>query len=283
MRTITLWDHVKHPKGRHVALCDDDIFAMLARPVDAPSKLDLPGWAPVLFHGDRRAAANVRDVTGAGIDIDGGATRAEVIAAYSPFYGYGHTTPSSSPADPRWRVFLPFVAPVDRLDAERVISELVSLAPGNVDTGVRDASRLWFRPWSGAAHFEHFGLVGEIVDAVAIAAKVKAREQARDQARRIMRPSPTSSSDKYARAAFEGELSRVHDAGEGTRNVAIATAAWRLGRFVGAQLLNEREVHDALVSAVEGWAEPRKTIRTLESRLSAGIAQPIERQVARWG
>jgi hypothetical protein len=83
--------------------------------------------------------------------------------------------------------------------------------------------------------------------------------------------------DRYAEAALSAETDRVARAPVGTRNDTLNRAAFALGRFVGAGLLDAggvtRELEAAARWAGLGRAETRRTIR---SGLTAGRRAPIE-------
>ncbi|MEU4558790.1 bifunctional DNA primase/polymerase [Actinoplanes sp. NPDC023936] len=83
--------------------------------------------------------------------------------------------------------------------------------------------------------------------------------------------------DRYAEVALEAEADRVAHAPVGTRNDTLNRAAFALGRFVGAGLLDAPTVRRELTSAARyaglGHAEIRRTLR---SGLTAGIRQPFE-------
>jgi hypothetical protein len=83
--------------------------------------------------------------------------------------------------------------------------------------------------------------------------------------------------DRYARAALVAEADRVASAPVGTRNDTLNRAAFALGRFVGAGLLDPgdvvRELDAAARRAGLGRAEVRRTIR---SGLTAGRRSPID-------
>lgn len=83
--------------------------------------------------------------------------------------------------------------------------------------------------------------------------------------------------DRYARAALVAEADRVVSAPVGTRNDTLNRAAFALGRFVGAGLLDAgdvvRELDAAARRAGLGRAEVRRTIR---SGLTAGRRSPID-------
>jgi hypothetical protein len=83
--------------------------------------------------------------------------------------------------------------------------------------------------------------------------------------------------DRYAVAALAAESARVAAAPVGARNDTLNRAAFALGRFVGAGLLDAGEVVRELDAAARraglGRAEVRRTIR---SGLSAGRRSPID-------
>jgi hypothetical protein len=92
--------------------------------------------------------------------------------------------------------------------------------------------------------------------------------------RRLDRPNVTGTG--YARAALEGEVQNVIDAGNGTRNHALNLAAFKLG---GLADLDDHEIERALLAAAgttglvddDGETQCMATIR---SGLSAGRARP---------
>jgi hypothetical protein len=88
---------------------------------------------------------------------------------------------------------------------------------------------------------------------------------------------PVTHPDRYAEAALEAETERVARAVVGCRNDTLNRAAFALGRFVGAGLLDagvvERELAAAARCAGLGRAEIRGTIR---SGMRAGARQPVD-------
>lgn len=82
-------------------------------------------------------------------------------------------------------------------------------------------------------------------------------------------------SDKYAEAALNGEVEAVRGTGEGGRNSRLNEAAFALGQFVGAGMLNEEmvrgELYRAGISIGLGETECAKTIL---SGLRGGKARP---------
>lgn len=85
------------------------------------------------------------------------------------------------------------------------------------------------------------------------------------------------SGERYIRAAVTGELEAVRAALEGNRNHRLNEAAWRLGRFVGADQVNERWVSEQLYRAgVDAGLREREVELTVESGLGAGKQHPWE-------
>ncbi|MFP5327746.1 MAG: bifunctional DNA primase/polymerase [Acidimicrobiia bacterium] len=77
--------------------------------------------------------------------------------------------------------------------------------------------------------------------------------------------------ERWAEAAFTGEMDRLRAAQEGTRNDTLNRIAFRLGQIVAAGALDERRVHSALVQGAQaiGLGE-REAVTTVESGMQAG-------------
>ncbi|WP_229071937.1 bifunctional DNA primase/polymerase [Actinoplanes sp. DH11] len=90
-------------------------------------------------------------------------------------------------------------------------------------------------------------------------------------------PHPVAHPGRYAEAALDAEADRVARAPVGTRNDTLNRAAFALGRFVGAGLLDAAAVRHELTAAARhaglGHAEIRGTLR---SGLTAGQRQPFD-------
>jgi hypothetical protein len=93
---------------------------------------------------------------------------------------------------------------------------------------------------------------------------------------------PVAHPTRYARAALAAEADRVARAPAGSRNDTLNRAAFALGRFVGAGLLDAaeatRELEEAARFAGLGRAEIRGTLR---SGLTAGRRAPFDPEVDR--
>lgn len=82
---------------------------------------------------------------------------------------------------------------------------------------------------------------------------------------------------RYTESAIRGELSRIADARVGTRNTTLNSAAFALGRLVGAGLLSEDVARNALrgagLAVGLGASETKSTVR---SGLEAGTQHPVQ-------
>lgn len=82
---------------------------------------------------------------------------------------------------------------------------------------------------------------------------------------------------RYAAAALQGEYWRVASARVGERNNRLHVAAVKLGSLVGADLLDEEDVVDALMAAAAACGlPPGEAERTIRSGLKFGVAHPRE-------
>jgi hypothetical protein len=94
-------------------------------------------------------------------------------------------------------------------------------------------------------------------------------------ARPVPQPATRGPRPHYVQAAVDGETAAVRGAPQGTRNGQLNTSALKLGRLVGAGLLEEEAAVAALRAAgLAAGLEPREVHRTVASGLRAGIADP---------
>lgn len=92
-------------------------------------------------------------------------------------------------------------------------------------------------------------------------------------------PIDTGTSHRYAAKALEREAQAVADAPEGTRNDALNTAAFRMGRHVGAGTIGADVVRDALAAAGRAAGLPAREIDLVlrddtTSAINQGAASP---------
>lgn len=284
---ITRWTRHDRPRGWRERLWMEDVVAMLASPADATvAKSDLEGWAPATFIGDQRAKRYVEKVCGAGLDIDGDATIADIDRALGHLFGYLHSTPSATAEAPRWRVFIPFAATVSGADAELVIVALQRLAPGKVDASTKDPSRLWYLPRRGAGgYFEHARLDGDLFDPGPVVASERARLATRVAYDRVHRARPIPSTPTTLATRL---CAPIANASKGSRHGTVNRVAYTLGGYVGAGMLTDGQATRALDEAIRGMDnEIQKTrfdemVRTAHEALAAGKNDPVERPESPW-
>jgi hypothetical protein len=92
----------------------------------------------------------------------------------------------------------------------------------------------------------------------------------------VATPAPTTvRGHKYVSRAVAGELQRVLDAQPGSRNDTVNRAGHALGQFVGAGLLDEAAVTDALLASAQAIGLPEaEALRTIRSAVAAGALTP---------
>lgn len=86
---------------------------------------------------------------------------------------------------------------------------------------------------------------------------------------------PSGDTSKWARAALDGELARLHQAQPGMRNHTLNKVAYRLGQIIAGGELDEGEVEGALINGARaiGLGE-REAVATVHSGLAAGEESP---------
>jgi hypothetical protein len=89
---------------------------------------------------------------------------------------------------------------------------------------------------------------------------------------------PVRGAGAWAQAALRGELGRVREASEGTRNNTLNRAAFVLGQLVATGHLAEQHVGDVLISAgLSAGLRPSEVRATVASGLKAGMRIPRAR------
>jgi putative DNA primase/helicase len=84
----------------------------------------------------------------------------------------------------------------------------------------------------------------------------------------------TGTTTAYARKALEGELARLSNAADGTRNDTAAKVAFNLGNLVAGGELHDGVVRIALYQIADAWPNATKTRNTIDRGLEAGKAHP---------
>lgn len=139
--------------------------------------------------------------------------------------------------------------------------------PGSVhpDTGQRYEWAEGLAPWQAE--------VAELP--VHILHRLNGHDVAADAAHVGPTPPRAAKGERYAKAALEGELDALRAATDGNRNETLNKAAFSLGQFVGAGLLDRSDVEVALQSAAEAIGLPqREAAATIRSGLDSGVQHP---------
>jgi predicted P-loop ATPase len=110
-------------------------------PVKQPGK-DGPLWSPARFNG-ARAKANVVSVCALVLDYDYGDLDADVVVAR--WEKYEHVIHSTYTLG-RWRVVLPYAAPITPAEHDRVYAWALAREAGYLDGSTSDASRIFYLP-----------------------------------------------------------------------------------------------------------------------------------------
>lgn len=89
----------------------------------------------------------------------------------------------------------------------------------------------------------------------------------------------------YGTAALRGECERVRNAAPGTYNEVLSSAAYTIGRKVGAGLLDPATAHAELIAAGETLVGPkhwpptaREVARVVHAGLTKGADNPVQRK-----
>lgn len=110
-------------------------------PVKQPGK-DGPLWSPARFNG-ARAKANVVSVCALVLDYDYGDLDADVVV--SRWEKYEHVLHSTYTPG-RWRVVLPYAAPITPAEHDRIYAWALVREAGYLDGSTSDASRIFYLP-----------------------------------------------------------------------------------------------------------------------------------------
>jgi hypothetical protein len=123
------------------------------------------------MNGSFRHIANAMAVHGIEGDYDGG--RVSPLFAYLKALNHGIkavvvTTPSHTPTNQRWRIFLPLSAPIDISDRRHMVERLNGLYEGILAPESATATQCFYigKVLSTAAHYQVFESFGRCIDQV---------------------------------------------------------------------------------------------------------------------
>jgi P4 family phage/plasmid primase-like protien len=114
-------------------------------------------WSPAIyFEKTKRGNENVQGVCFFVADIDDGTAPSELIPLWEGLAWCLHSSFSSTPEKPKWRVIFPLAETVSREDWPLVWRKLAHhLTHGHADPSAKDPARLYYLPACPSASFEH--------------------------------------------------------------------------------------------------------------------------------
>ncbi len=139
--------HKQDNTPRPCCLAWEQLAARLCRH-DERAEKDGPLWSPTHYvDGLKRANNSVLGLTAAVGDFDNGTSLEEVKDRLQNYEYVAHSTYSSEPEHPKFRVVIPFTRPVGRMDwpdiKARIDAHVFGLAN---DPAAKDASRIYYLP-----------------------------------------------------------------------------------------------------------------------------------------
>lgn len=144
----TYWRSLVEPIGKPFSTTWLRLGERFATPFEASEKAACPGWSPARFRDDRRALANVLDVSALVFDFDEVADGAGLVGAFKNA-AIVHATFSSKPTALRARAILLLSRPVTVAEHGRLwrhCATVLERAGQKIDLAAKDASRLSFIP-----------------------------------------------------------------------------------------------------------------------------------------
>jgi KaiC/GvpD/RAD55 family RecA-like ATPase len=147
---LTLWLNHVTPDGAHTTVPWEEIVSFVARPIVHEDKPTLPGWSPAKFVDSKRSKANVEAISLLVLDLDETSLTLEGVAGvFAGVSGIVHTTHSSTPEKPKYRIILRLTRDVSAAEHALVWTHVHALCLEqnvSLDTTARDASRLFYVP-----------------------------------------------------------------------------------------------------------------------------------------
>jgi hypothetical protein len=202
-------------------------------------------------------------------------------ARLAGLYWIAHTTWSHRPESPRWRVVLPLARPVAVSEWRDVWQRAHAALCPEADPSCKDASRQYFLPSYRLGDVpESSCQVAQLLDPATLPVLPHVPPV-------VSRGIPALSGARQAKADGRAErymstvMSNLSTAQPGQRNTALNQAAWTLGRWVAAGVLDQATVEDQLYAAAQrnGLVADdgeRQTWATIRSGIGAGLQSPRE-------
>jgi hypothetical protein len=270
---IALFKHIGKPQLEAKTVALDELVAMLGRFEVLNDKHRGRCWSPTKYRDGATARGNdgVEAVSCLVFDCDRVSPDPKRLEGV---YWIAHTTWSHTPDKPRWRLILPLAKPVATANWRDVWQRARAALCPEADPACKDPSRAYWLPsHPPVAEPARSCRPGALLDMAMLP------ELPRECARRS---TPRVAATNLRRAVVY--MARVVDnlaaAAPGGRNAALNHAAWTLGRWVAAGMLEQTAVEDALYAAAEHNGlladdGERQTWATIRSGLGAGLRESL--------
>jgi DnaB helicase-like protein len=178
--TFTMFPSDSVPAGTRIPATWDIVAQIFCQDPPQPRETPKTGlalWSPATFKGDYRERANVEAVYALGFDVDivPVPSEADLRAALTGRSCFFHSSSSSTPTAPRWRLLLQLSRSVTGAEYDRLWALVASRFPFGVGAGAKDPSRGWYVPREPAeGDFVGVVLDGAPLDVDAVLASVPA-------------------------------------------------------------------------------------------------------------
>jgi HNH endonuclease len=269
---IALFDRYDRPDVEQRTVSLEDLGAMLTTFHELADKRRARCWSPTLYADGMtsRSNAGVAEVSALVFDLD---RVPPELSRLAHIYWIGHTTWSHTPHAPRWRVVVPLGKPVPASNWGDVWQRARAALCPEADPSCKDASRQYYLPScrAGGAR-ESTCHAGALLDALTLP-ELAIERRPPSVPRKLAVDSHRAGA--YMRKVIENLATAV----PGSRNAALNSAAWTLGRWVAAGALDQGDVEDALYSAADqnGLVADdgqRQTWASIRSGLGKGLLEP---------
>jgi hypothetical protein len=163
---LTCWpDLYRTAEGHRISLAA--FQARLRAPKEQRTKNAGPRWAGAVFRDNYCDLQHFIEASVIALDIDSGATRAQIVDAFGDFYGFAYTTWTAG----HWLVGLVLDGPVTLVDEEhsRVLRAAIAHAEqhGLRPEYAQSAAHRFALPRLGGAPYEYVEFTGAFVDVAA--------------------------------------------------------------------------------------------------------------------
>jgi hypothetical protein len=264
---FSLFNSVTDNQPREVDRTWRDFCELVTKPVVRQAK-DGELLSPAIFDPKRRAKANVVELSALALDLDHGVSLENDLSrfgklgcAFAAYTTHSHKriTDSNPNAEERFRIVLPLATPIPALYYPALWAWANQQSGGKLDPATKDASRIFYLPAKAASDSPYYYEIceGWLLD---------------------WRELPAI---KFARSAFEGEISALGGTQNGQRNNQLFKSAAALGELVAGGCLDEDRVIRALEEGAikigldaDSNCGPDGIRATIQSGLRTGRAKP---------